>query len=158
MATHSSVLAWRIPGTGEPDGLPSIGSHRVWHDWSDLAAAAAAAVPSCCVGPVKITPHLDFCLWTPSLRGLYCLNLQFWVHRERVKRLLPAFFFFFLSRNLWMGTPRRRALSISHSVIHALKLYLWSTVFQCQERLQGAYSLRFPSLVLDGIRIEEKIS
>ena len=42
-ATHSSVLAWRIPGTGEPGGLPSVGSHRVGHDWSDLAAAAAAA-------------------------------------------------------------------------------------------------------------------
>ena len=40
MATHSSVLAWRIPGTGEPGGLPSKGSHRVGHDWSDLAAAA----------------------------------------------------------------------------------------------------------------------
>ena len=39
MATHSSVLAWRIPGTGEPGGLPSMGSHRVGHDWSDLAAA-----------------------------------------------------------------------------------------------------------------------
>ena len=42
MATQSSVLAWRIPGTGEPGGLPSMGSHRVGHDWSDLAAAAAA--------------------------------------------------------------------------------------------------------------------
>ena len=42
IATHSSVLAWRIPGTGEPGGLPSLGSHRVGHDWSDLAAAAAA--------------------------------------------------------------------------------------------------------------------
>ena len=41
MATHSSVLAWRIPGTGEPGGLPSVGSHRVGHDWSHLAAAAA---------------------------------------------------------------------------------------------------------------------
>ena len=40
MATRSSVLAWRIPGTEEPDGLPSMGSHRVGHDWSDLAAAA----------------------------------------------------------------------------------------------------------------------
>ena len=40
MATHSSVLAWRISGTGEPGGLPSMGSHRVGHDWSDLAAAA----------------------------------------------------------------------------------------------------------------------
>ena len=41
MATHSSVLAWRIPGTGEPGGLLSMGLHRVGHDWSDLAAAAA---------------------------------------------------------------------------------------------------------------------
>ena len=41
MATHSSILAWRIPGMGEPGGLPSMGSHRVRHDWSDLAAAAA---------------------------------------------------------------------------------------------------------------------
>ena len=41
MATHSSVLALRIPGMAEPGGLPSMGSHRVGHDWSDLAAAAA---------------------------------------------------------------------------------------------------------------------
>ena len=40
MATHSSVLSWKIPGTGEPGGLPSMGSHRVGHDRSDLAAAA----------------------------------------------------------------------------------------------------------------------
>ena len=39
MATHSNVLAWRIPGTGEPGGCRSVGSHRVRHDWSDLAAA-----------------------------------------------------------------------------------------------------------------------
>ena len=43
MATHSSVLDWRIPGTGEPGGLPSVGSRRVGHDWSDLAAEAAVA-------------------------------------------------------------------------------------------------------------------
>ena len=43
MATHSSVLAWRIPGMGEPGGLPSTGSHRIGHDGSNLAAAAAAA-------------------------------------------------------------------------------------------------------------------
>ena len=40
-APHSSVLAWRIPGMGEPGGLPSMGLHRVGHDWSDLAVAAA---------------------------------------------------------------------------------------------------------------------
>ena len=43
-ATHSSVLAWGIPGTGEPGGLPSMRSHRVGHDWRDLAAAAAAGL------------------------------------------------------------------------------------------------------------------
>ena len=41
MAAHSSVLAWRIPGMGEPGGLSSLGSHTVGHDWRDLAAAAA---------------------------------------------------------------------------------------------------------------------
>ena len=46
MATHSSTLAWRIPGTGEPGGLPSMESHGVGHDLSDLAAAAAAAACS----------------------------------------------------------------------------------------------------------------
>ena len=40
MAAHSSVLVWRIPGTGEPGGLLSMGLHRVGHDLSDLAAAA----------------------------------------------------------------------------------------------------------------------
>ena len=48
VATHSTVLAWRIPWVGKPDGLPSMGSHRVGHDWSDLAAAAAGL--HCCSG------------------------------------------------------------------------------------------------------------
>ena len=47
MATHSSVLAWRIPGTGEPGGLLSTGLCRVRHDWSDLAAAAATRYWTC---------------------------------------------------------------------------------------------------------------
>ena len=42
MAAHSSVLAWRIPGMGEPGGLPSMGSHRVGHSGSDLAVAVDA--------------------------------------------------------------------------------------------------------------------
>ena len=41
MAAHSSILVWRIPGTGEPGGLPCMGSHRVKHDGSNLAAATA---------------------------------------------------------------------------------------------------------------------
>ena len=50
MATHSSVLAWRIPGTEEPGGLPSLGSHRVRHDWSNLALSSVCK--QCCAeGP-----------------------------------------------------------------------------------------------------------
>ena len=48
MATHFSVFAWRIPGMGEPGGLPSMGSHRVRHDLSNLAAAAAHASKVMC--------------------------------------------------------------------------------------------------------------
>ena len=54
MATHSSILAWRIPETAEPGGLPSMGSHRVGHDRSDLAAAAASKTVSNV--PNKATP------------------------------------------------------------------------------------------------------
>ena len=53
MATDSSVLAWRIPGMAEPGGLPSMGSHRVGHDWSNLAAAAAAATDSWAAASIK---------------------------------------------------------------------------------------------------------
>ena len=45
MVTHSSVLAWRVPGIGEPDELPSMGSHKVGHDLSELAATAADTCP-----------------------------------------------------------------------------------------------------------------
>ena len=68
MATHSSVLAWRIPWTEEPGGLPSMGSHRVGHDWSDLAAAAAPKEyfqPSIIRMPRPLTDHFWlFLLWS----------------------------------------------------------------------------------------------
>ena len=59
MATHSSVLAWRIPETGEPGGLPSMGSHRVGHDWSNLVAAAAADEPCLIFWWKANSPHLS---------------------------------------------------------------------------------------------------
>ena len=67
MATHSSILAWRIPGTGEPSGLPSMGSHRVGHDWSDLAAAATLGLCLAfhirsCVSLIK-SLNLSFLIW-----------------------------------------------------------------------------------------------
>ena len=58
MATHSSVLAWRIPETEEPGRRPSLGSHRVRHDWSDSAAAAAAAVFHCVDASQFIHSHV----------------------------------------------------------------------------------------------------
>ena len=76
MATHSSVLAWRIPGTEEPGGLPSMGSHRVGHDWSDLAAAAAAAEnrpnwnKAFRDSHIGSKTHQKVCgLWEPVFRG-----------------------------------------------------------------------------------------
>ena len=66
MATHSSVLALRIPGTGEPGTLPSMGSHRVGHDSSDLAAAAAAVI----VGLPAMTP--------PSFYDFFFLSLIYY--------------------------------------------------------------------------------
>ena len=69
METHSSVLAWRIPGTGEPGGLPSMGSHRVGHDWSNLAAAAAATAHTYPL--YLLTPTLDWISKEPaSFRSL----------------------------------------------------------------------------------------
>jgi len=60
MATHSSVLAWRISGTGEPGGLPSMGLHRVGHDWSNLAATAAEIIILSEVKSEKDTYHMVY--------------------------------------------------------------------------------------------------
>ena len=76
MATHSSVLAWRIPGTGEPGGLPSMGSHRVGHNWSDLAAAAAASVIFQYIS-VLIMPLLDIILLHIFFLYSICLYLLY---------------------------------------------------------------------------------
>ena len=67
MATHSSILAWRILGTEEPGGLPSMGSHRVGHNWSDLAAAAAVSWLLPCETHIRLLTHktirkdIEFC-------------------------------------------------------------------------------------------------
>ena len=89
MATHSSVLAWRIPGTEEPGGLPSMGSHRVGHDWSDLAAAAAACVcmyglllwsgskeSACSAGDLGLIPGLGKSPGEANGYPLQCVGLE----------------------------------------------------------------------------------
>ena len=69
MATHSKVLAWRIPGTGEPGGLLSLGSLRVGHDWSDLAVAAS---PS---GHIFFLSSLFFHILTFFLIQVCCFSI-----------------------------------------------------------------------------------
>ena len=68
MAIHSSVLAWRIPGTAEPGGLTSVGSHRVRHDWSDAAAAAWKLSLEFCGNPAVKTMHFH-CRGAGSIPG-----------------------------------------------------------------------------------------
>ena len=80
MTTHSSVLAWRIPGMGEPGGLPSMGSHRVGHDWSDLAVAATAfRMQRSCVG-VSCVCFCVYCVST-HLALAECLTHRPSIHR-----------------------------------------------------------------------------
>ena len=87
MATHSSVLAWRIPGMGDPGGLSSVGSHRVGHNWSDLAAAAAAAtninnqkssrmykILKCTLITERETGYLDGVRKTTRIQAFWLLN------------------------------------------------------------------------------------
>ena len=72
MATHSTALAWRIPGTGKPDGLLSMGSHRVRHDWSDLAAASAKAA------------KVSFTGWTDNL---WCTHTMEYYSKPKINEL-----------------------------------------------------------------------
>ena len=90
MAAHSSVLAWKIPWMREPGGLPSMGSHRVGHDWSDLAAAAAAwcygdYLPMVIISiesflnVVELLDLFFFGFWNlnPILKGPFCFELYY---------------------------------------------------------------------------------
>ena len=80
MATHSSILAWRIPGTEEPGGLPSMGSHRVWHNWSDLAAAARWLYCSSSYPLSQL--YCWFCLWSQSLAIPYVCTVRWTQDRQ----------------------------------------------------------------------------
>ena len=121
MATHYSILAWRIPGTEEPGGLPSMGSHRVGHDWSDLAAAAAELIivllprskrfwiswlqsPSAVIlEPKKIKPHCFHCfpIDLHEVMGLDTMILVFWM--LNFKPAFSVFFFTFIERPFSWG-------------------------------------------------------
>ena len=111
MATHSSVLAWRIPGMGEPGGLPSLGSHRVGHDWSDLAAAAVwiLLIFTICLCPgftlnralfwcssfiySNVLSHLTPRLPGPSLISLFLCSTDFPDYTGNIFCLFPSPFY-----------------------------------------------------------------
>ena len=88
MATHSSVLARRIPGTGEPGGLLSMGWHRVGHAWSNLAAATAMSWPAttvCCgarPGVWTLAPLLAGCVTLNKLLPRSVPPCPHWFHRD----------------------------------------------------------------------------
>jgi len=100
MATHSSVLVWRIPGMEEPGGLPSMGSHRVGHDCSDLAAAAA--------GPPEHSYWVDHYIKQSYHRAGY-----------NVKKLnITILNHFPFNENFWKRHPQRAQHSIRQGVGH----------------------------------------
>ena len=128
MASHSSILAWRIPGMGEPGGLPSMGSHRVIHDWSDLAAAAAGEIKGFNVYINKSHTYVlwfhkreyDYLIWSSLI--LKCLFSVFfssskellfnWLRNNLAwsfnlwKKLLLKLFLKFLDKNFWTNILR----------------------------------------------------
>ena len=104
MATHSSVLAWRIPGTGEPGGLPSMGSNRVGHIWSDLVAVSSvdtsSSNPSQQRSPSpSLTLSMYFYLPSLTKRKIWAANISISIHYfqimhsfNSVKSKRPCFF------------------------------------------------------------------
>ena len=118
MATHSSVLAWRIPGMGDPGRLQSLGSHRVRHNWSDLAAAAAGLQADSLPTELFTTPwnkvstHLHSQLlietnWCPQVKSS-CRSVSFYHSFQ----LLPLSSLF-LDNSTPTETPRPQGRSLS---------------------------------------------
>ena len=149
MATHSSVLAWRIPGTGEPGGLPSMGSHRVGHDWRDLAAAAAAYEVAESQTELS-NPH--FCTFTQILVGSGKMRLC------RLARLLPGLLTSYSSgsASLYLGGGLRAAISaVCRGQNPCLgKIYVISNIIQF--RVQTAY-VTIPNYFLNLLTLQLSI-
>ena len=90
MATHSSILAWRIPGMAEPGGLLSVGLHRVGHDWHDLAAAAAYTIYTLCMYVcIHIGMSMCFCIYT-YMHIHICASILF----KQILIAMKSFFMF----------------------------------------------------------------
>ena len=125
MATHSSVLAWRIPGTGEPGGLPSMGSHRVRHDWSDLAAAAADSI----LKNRDITLPKKVCLVKAMVFPVVMYGCESWTVKKTECRRLDAFELWCWRRLLrvpWTAKRSNQSILKEISPEYSLKDWCWS--------------------------------
>ena len=107
MATHSSVLAWRIPGTEDPGGLLSVGLHRVRHDWSDLAAAAAVQVYSYVLG-IRVIDYLVKDVAIKFARNEQLVSHVFQIRSDQSLSLVRLF------ATPWIAA-RQASLSITNS-------------------------------------------
>ena len=100
METHSSVLAWRIPGTREPGGLLSMGSHRVGHDWSDLVAALDSILKS-----REITLSTKVCLVKAMVFPVVIYGCESWTIKKAEHQSIDAF-------ELWFGGDSWESLEL----------------------------------------------
>ena len=134
MATHFSVLAWRIPGTGEPGGLPSMGSHRVGHDWSNLAAAAAVhfslLIPKMLMFTLAISClHYQFALiHGPNIPGSYAILLFIVLDFTSITSQIHSWVLFLLWLCLFILSDVISPL-ISHSILGTYRP--GEFIFQC---------------------------
>ena len=104
MATHSSVLAWRIPGTGELGGLPSMGSHRVGHDWSNLAA-------------VQKQPHAYQLVKVSAKYDGYIHKMERLLFAKKKKKRNEALITCKSMDELWKHSKRKKPITKAHSNI-----------------------------------------
>ena len=113
MATHSSILAWRIPGMGKPGGLPSMGSHRVRHDWSDLAAAAVAEA----LGVCRTWGRGNY-QWEGLLIEIYLSDILSWEYWKHVP-------------------PKKSFICCSFFIISTcIALHLWETMLKVENKIE----------------------
>ena len=136
MATSSSVLAWRTPRMGEPGGLPSMGSHRVGHDWSDLAAAAAA----CFNGIPQILIHCMFIFIHFKILLNYHF-IYFWLMGYSKVCHLVSKYLVIIQRPLWFW----HLIFIRERIFLLLELFMNLWILALQSR-KWSILTKFPSL------------
>ena len=123
MATHSSILAWRILWTEEPGGLLSIRSHRVGHDWSDLAGAAAATADFTQLS--LVFPFMSFfCSGIPSGNHVMLSSIALWLtHRGRQQPCSSQSLGLTMQALVWLeGNPYDHRIRSCDHMTHALSV------------------------------------